>query len=266
MRRRLLALVVVSVLALVGASARAADDEGKTTSGSELAPRSATNEVPNVGYAYTTGVATNSVGAMGYGSGLTAGGANGFGGGGTVWGSPVDRLTIVADASRTIDKQFAPSAAALVRLFGDHALGWSLAGLGKYKVDGFSRGANNEFESELEVGAVVGYVRSGLHFDFNAVTGFGLTDDREVDSEARLRLGYDVAPFLRLGIDEQARYRLSGATRLPGNRSGDFAGGAQIFAWYRNVFGAITAGPTTMNVVDVRVGWMALVSVGATAL
>lgn len=247
--------------------ARAADDETKEGTGTAgEAPKNAPSSTPITAFTYSTGAPKGTVGAMGYGAGTTATGGSGFAGGGTVWGSPIDRLTVVADAQRDVTAQFAPSVAALVRILGNGARGWSLAALVKYKVDGFARGPNKEFESEAETGAVVGYHRDRFHFDFNAIGGMGLTEDREVDSEARLRVGYDLTSFLRFGIDEQARYRISGATKLPGGRNGDFGGGAQLLVSWKNFFGALTGGPTTIGVVDKNVGWMAMVTVGGVTL
>jgi hypothetical protein len=105
-----------------------------------------------------------------------------------------------------------------------------------------------------------------FHLDTNVIGGIGLTDDREVDTEARFRIGFDVTSFLRLGIDEQARWRVSGATKLPGNRNWDYAGGAQVLVSWGNFFGALTAGPTTMGVSDTKAGWMGVVTVGAVTL
>jgi hypothetical protein len=87
-----------------------------------------------------------------------------------------------------------------------------------------------------------------------------------VDAEARLRFGVDVTSFLRLGVDEQARWRVSGATKLPGNRTWDYAGGAQILVSWRSFFGAVTAGPTTMGVLDTKPGWMATITLGSVTL
>src|SRR5579859_3978609 len=91
------AFVAVSSLTLV---ARAADDEARPQDGETTSHRSSATETPIVGYAYSTGVSAGTVGAMGFGSGLVYGTTSTLGGGGTVWGSPIDRLTIVADAQR----------------------------------------------------------------------------------------------------------------------------------------------------------------------
>jgi hypothetical protein len=257
------ALVAASSLA---ARARAADDEAHPEESAQKPKPSAANEIPITAYAYSTGVRSGTVGAMGTGSGLVYGSTSTLGGGGTVWGSPLSGLALIADAQRDVTGKFVPSAAVLVRLLGDHTNGWSLGALGKFKVDGFTRGKDGEVETEVESGAVLSFVRERVHFDLNGILGFGLGDDGDRDGEGRLRFGVDLTSFLRLGIDEQARFKLGGVQKLPGNRTWDIAGGPQVLVHWKNFFGAVTAGPTTMGVIDPHAGWMALVSVGAVAL
>ena len=250
----------------IAAGAQAADDEARPENSEQAPYRSSATEIPVTGYAYSTGVSSGTVGAMGTGSGLVFGSRSTFGGGGTVWGSPLAGLTMIADAQRDVTGQFVPSAAVLVRLLGDHARGWSLGALGKFKVDGFTRGRDDELETEAETGLVLSFVRERVHFDLNGLAGFGLGDDGDRDAEGRVRFGVDVTSFLRLGIDEQARYKLGGPQPLVGNRKWDIAGGPQVLLHWRNFFGAITAGPTTVGVIDHSAGWMALLSVGAVTL
>jgi hypothetical protein len=69
---------------------------------------------------------------------------------GAVWGSPIDRLTLIGAAPRDMFGNFAPSAAAMVRLLGTPNDGFVLSALGKFKVEGFATGPNNEMESEIE--------------------------------------------------------------------------------------------------------------------
>jgi len=69
---------------------------------------------------------------------------------------------------------------------------------------------------------------------------------------------------VRLGVDSQARVRVSGPVNLPNGRSWDFAAGLQALAYTGNFYGALTAGPTTMGLTSKSVGATALVSVGAT--
>jgi hypothetical protein len=176
----------------------------------------------------------------------------------------LDRLTLIGDGSRDMFGHFAPSAAAVVRVFGDRE-GLSLGVLGKFKVEGFGTGPNGETEAEIESGLLLSYARYGWHFDLNAIGGVGTGDDGEVDAEGRLRFGRDIGELLRLGLDGQARFRMAGDTKLPGGRTWDFVGGPQVLFGQRHFFGALTAGPATMGVVK-DVGFSAIVSIGGTTL
>jgi hypothetical protein len=229
--------------------------------------RDVKSEIPILAYSYTAyGAPARTLGAQAYGLGLAASGQKAIvGGGGTVWGSPVDRLTLIGDGSRDIFGNFAPSAAVLVRLLGAPGSGFSLGALGKYKVEGFAVGPNNEIESEIETGLLLSYVRAGWHFHANAIGGMGLGDDGEIDAEGRLRLGRDLGSLFRVGVDGQARVRLAGSSRLPGGRTWDFAGGPQVLLGSDRFFGALTAGPATMGVWS-NVGWTSIVSVGGATL
>ena len=171
-----------------------------------------------------------------------------LGGGVLVWGAPIDRLTLVVDAPRDVYLQdhFAPSAAAIVRLLGTER-GFSLGALAKYKVEGFGTDAEGDMESEIEGGILLSYADSGLHLDLNAITGFGLTEDGEIDTEARLRVGYDLSSLVRAGIDAQARYRLAGDKNLLNGSTADFAAGAQVVVGSGPFFAALTGGPATMG-------------------
>src|SRR5439155_6135307 len=100
--------------------------------------------------------------------------------------------------------------------------------LGKFKVEGFGVGANDEMESEIEGGLLASYVARGWHLDANAITGFGTGDDGEIDVEGRLRIGREIRPLVRLGVDGQGRYRAAGDRALVGGRHGDFAAGPQL--------------------------------------
>jgi hypothetical protein len=225
------------------------------------------NELPVVAYTYNAaGVSAKTIGVQAYGLGLVAAGQDGVvGGGGAVWGSPIDRLTIIADGQRNVSRDFSPSAAAIVRLYGDGREGLTLGALGKFKIDGFGKGpGGDEVESELEVGALLSLASAGWHLDANAIAGRGLGDEGEMDSEGRLRLGRDLGSWGRVGVDSQARVRVAGPLTLANQRSWDFAAGPQFLAYSGNFFGALTAGPTTMGLVSQNVGFTALVSVGGT--
>jgi hypothetical protein len=264
--RPALSRAVLPVALLLAGTAEAAEPSEPVAADSE-ASRDATANTPIVAYTYAAhGVQQGTVGGLGYGSSLTGNRKATFGGGGMVWGAPLTRLTLVGDFARDVFGNFAPSAAAIVPLLGDRSGGFSLAALGKFKVEGFAMGPNKEVESELETGLLLGYDRAGWHLDLNAITGFGLGDDGEIDTEGRLRVGYDVTSAFRLGLDGQGRYRLNGTNRLPGNRSGDFVVGPQAMLGSRHLFGALTAGPTSMGITDGdrAVGFSTVLSVGGT--
>jgi hypothetical protein len=232
------------------------------------------NEIPILAYTYeAAGVSPGSLGAQAYGLGSGATGGVGLfgekhgvlGGGVTFWGSPIDRLTLIGDAPRDVTGNFAPSAAVVLRLLGHAGEGWSLGLLGKFKVEGFGVGKNDEIESEIEGGVLLAFARDRWRIDLNAVTGFGTGDDGEIDSEARLRAGANVSRVVFLGIDGQARYRLEGTEKLIGGRAGDFQGGPQVLLGSGHFYGAITAGPTTTNVFS-GLGWGAAIALGGTTL
>jgi hypothetical protein len=258
-------MFAVSAITLAFGSVALADTPDTTTGAAPA--RDVKNEVPIVVYTYgATGAPAKTVGVEAYGLGNSGGGNRAIlGGGATVWGSPVDRLTLIGDGARNAFGDFAPSAAAVVRLFGRANDGWSLGAIGKFKVDGFSMGPNHEMESEIESGLLLSYGRAGWHFDLNSITGFGTGDDGEVDTEGRLRLGRDVGNLLRVGLDGQGRYRLNGATPLLGGRTWDFAAGPQVMLGTKAFFGAITTGPATMGVAN-GLGWSGVVTVGGATL
>jgi hypothetical protein len=234
------------------------------------------DEIPNLVYAYSAhGVTAGTFGAQAYGLGLVGPTGSYYaptvpasppmaGGGVSAWWSPFDRLTLIGDGARNIFGNFSPSAAAVVRLFGRPGDGFSLGWLGKYKVDGFAGGPlADEFESEIETGVLVSYARRGFHFDLNAIGGRGIGPDGEMDAEGRLRIGYDLFSYLRLGFDSQARFRVAGVNKLVGDRTWDFAGGPQILFAHKPFFAALTAGPTSMNIAR-NIGWTAVITLGVT--
>jgi hypothetical protein len=72
--------------------------------------------IPNLVYAYTAYRATaETVGAQAYGLGVGASGQRGILGGGiSVWGSPIERITLIGDGQRNSFGNFAPSVAVRV--------------------------------------------------------------------------------------------------------------------------------------------------------
>jgi hypothetical protein len=254
-------------LSLIFSSSAALADAAAPDSQPATEPRDAKGEVPIVAYTYSAqGAPARTIGAQGYGTGLAGPGRKATGGGGIMmWASPIDRLTLIVDAPRDVYFQdhFAPSAAAIVRILGDGKDGFTLGALAKYKVEGFGTDKNGDTESEVEGGLLLSYAKYGFHADLNAITGFGLTDDGEIDSEERLRLGYDVTKLVRVGADGQFRYRLAGSTRLLNGALWDFAAGPQILVGTSHFFGALTGGPTTMGLTRGGVsGWTLVASLG----
>lgn len=244
------------VLALLFPVSALADDRAEAPTSRDR-PTVAHEAAPIHGFTYSAKPAA-ALGAATFGSTVARDALFG----GRVFGSPIDRLIVIGEAQRAFDKQFVPSLAAIVRLYGGDGL--VIGALGKAKARGFS-GAP-EVEAEAEVGAIVGYHRARIHFDANAIAGSALGDEREIDTEARLRVGYDVLGFLRIGIDGQARVRLVGDQRLPGDRTWDWVVGPQILASYRWFYAAASAGPATFGYAGRGVGFLTSLTIGATTL
>jgi hypothetical protein len=188
------------------------------------------------------GSRSGKVGAHGFGYGTAA--SNSVGGGGfTVYGSPLNRLTLLATAERHADGKFAPNASIAYRIVGSLEDGWALAAMGTYKAEGFA-----EVEGEVEFGALFSILRDRWHFDLNAVAGGGFEESEEFDAEAKLRVGYDVADWFRLGVDGRGRYRLRGVRDLAGGRKGDFIGGPQATATWSQFYASMLAGASTVDI------------------
>jgi hypothetical protein len=223
---------------------------------------------PIVAYAYSAhGTEAKTLGVHAYGLGMVAAGQDGtVGGGGAIWGSPIDRLTLIVDGQRNLSREFSPSAAAIFRIYGDGREGFSLGALGKFKIDGFAGGPDrDEVESEIEIGGLVSYRDAAWYLDANAIAGRGTGDEGETDAEGRLRFGRELGEHVRLGIDGQVRARLAGPRYLANGRTWDFVAGPQAAFDWRQFYGALTAGPTTMALATRNVGWSAIVSVGGVA-
>jgi hypothetical protein len=145
------------------------------------------------------------------------------------------------------------------------AHGWPLAGLGKFKVDGFASGpSKDEIESEIEIGALVSFSGSRWHLDANAIAGRGTGDDGETDAEARLRFGRDLGDLFRLSVDSQMRMRVGGPRYLQNGKTWDFAGGPQLSLGSGHFYGALTAGPATMGMLSDSLGFSSLLCLGGT--
>lgn len=178
---------------------------------------------------------------FGYGTGASSGSVGG--GGLTLYGSPLNRLTLLLTGERHADGRFAPHASIAYRILGSVEDGWALAAMGTYKAEGFA-----EVEGEVELGAMFSLMRDRWHLDFNAVAGGGFEESEEADAEAKLRMGYDVADWFRLGLDSRARYRLRGDKLLAGGRKGDFIGGPQAIVSWSQFYGSVLAGVSTVDV------------------
>jgi len=164
---------------------------------------------------------------------------------------PLPRLTIIAQIDRDYFGKAAPSATVAVRILGSRAQGWALGAAATYKTEGF-----DELAGEVELSMLFSAMSSGWHADANLVlgTGFAEQTDAELDGEIKLRAGYDVARWLRVGFDARGRSRLGGDGALPGNRLGDFVGGPEVVVSHDHVFFAVSTGPSTVGVAS-GLGW-----------
>jgi len=175
--------------------------------------------------------------------------------GARVWGSPVERLTIFLGVDRGFYDKAAPSISALVRIFGSRRQGWALSAMATYRTDGFA-----ELGGEIEGVVAFSLAQRGFHLDSNLVFG-GEPDGGDADSELRVRLGYDVQRWLRVGVDGQFRYKLAGAELLPGGRVADAVVGPELMFGFWHFFAAASGGPTTVGVAR-GVGWAATTTLG----
>lgn len=255
---------LVVLCAVSPRTALAADDVGANDGSAGVAPPTALTAPPIHGFTYSAGgAAPKTYGAATTGSALAGSGQKtGLGIGLRVWGSPIDRLTIVADGERRVTGEFSPTAGAMVRLYGAPNGPFVLGVIGKWKAEGF--GSGKEIESEAETGILVAVHQGSFHLDANALAGVGLGDEAEADAEARLRVGFDIRDYFRLGLDGQFRKRIGGDRLLPGGRTWDFVGGPQVLASWKNFFASLTVGPSTMGWEGKNVGWLAMASIGGT--
>lgn len=229
----------------------------------DTTPRDVKVEVPFVAYTQSAfGAHERTVGAQGYGEAHGDPAQHGFGGGFVVYGSPVDRLTLIGTTERGLFHEWAPTGTVAFRIAGSVEQGWGLAALARYKMEGF-----DEAGGEIETGVMFSLSRSRAHLDVNAIGGTGTEEAEggEMDVEARVRAGYDVLPWMRLGLDGQARYRVHGDKALAGGRSGDFVGGPQAMIAFGRFYGAATAGPSTVDVAS-GIGWTGMLTLGAASL
>jgi hypothetical protein len=240
-------------------SAPAWADDGQPLLKERMAPPSADVrfEVPHIGLANSafTGTA-GAFGAVGLASGRGDSQFNRAAGGVTIFGSPIERLTLVASAEqRLVKTSFAPIFSAMVRLAGSLSKGWALGAMVTYKAEGFA-----EIEGEVELGVNFSLLRGNWHVDVNAVVGAGF-EESEVDAELFFRFAYDLNRWFSLGMDSRVRHRLSGEKKLAGGRGVDFIAGPQAVFGTPRFFVGLTAGASTVQVRQ-DVGWVTLLSVG----
>jgi len=267
MNRRLrigsIAWAFVTVVAF-GARAQDADRAPSGAATSSLPLSDARNQTPRLAFTDPGfGLSAASIGVAGF---ATARGAADRSaqqpqatGGFELFGSPLQRLTLVGIAERVFDGPWRPTATALVRVLGGREQGWALGALARYKADGFA-----EIEGEIELGAMLALARGGWHLDINAIVGTGL-EESEADAEGKLRFGFDLSEWMRVGLDGQLRYRLTGERLLAGGRSWDAIVGPQLLGAYKNLYGALTAGPSTVDIVS-KVGWSTILTAGGVTL
>jgi hypothetical protein len=248
-------------------TARAELTQPDTVAAPRPPPGDIRDEVPVVGYSISafgssrlSGGIAGFVGVVGspengdpaqVGHGIKSGDAAQLGGGARIWVSPLTRLTIIAQIDRDYFGKAAPSATVAVRILGSRAQGWALGAAVTYKTEGF-----DELAGEVELSTLFSAMGGGWHADANLVlgTGFGEGEDSELDGEIKLRAGYDVARWLRVGFDARGRYRLAGDGALPGNRIGDLVGGPEVVMSYDHFFLAASTGPSTVGVAG-GLGW-----------
>jgi len=201
------------------------------------------------------GARAGKLGAHGFGSAQWAESGGAGRGGVTVYGSPFNRLTLLATGERRLDGRYGPTASLAYRVLGSVEQGWSVAAMGAYKAEGFA-----EIEGEIELGALFSMARDGWHLDVNGVAGGGLEESEEFDAETKVRGGYDATNWLRVGFDSRGRYRLRGPVLLAGDRKWDVIGGPQVTASWSRFYGSALVGATTVDVASGvgAVSWLTL--------
>jgi hypothetical protein len=239
-----------------------ADSAPRSEKAETAAERHTTVEPPRLAYAFTAfgqEPQTMGLGLVGnVRNSLDSSDEVRAGGGLHLWGSPLKRLTLMAEFERRLlgeEDEVAPSAGLLVVIVGSREDRWAVSGLGRYKAEGFA-----EIEGEAELGVALSINPGRFHFDTNLVAGGGL-EESETDGEFLARVGWDAAPWFRIGADGRVRRRFGGDRVLAGGRSWDAIGGAQALASLGQFFGSLTAGPSTVGVAD-GMGWSALVVAG----
>lgn len=262
-------LILASALGLVVSAsttaALAAPPGSDVVTPAPAPPTDVRDEVPVVGYAQNAfGASRMTAGASGY-VGVLYGQPNPAGdkgagktlpqGGAHMWGSPVDRLTLSLDVDRRDFSSPTPSATVAVRILGGRAAGWAVAAAATYRAEGFAN-----VVGEVEGSVLASFSRYRLHADLNGVFGAAIKEP-EMDSEVKLRLGYDVTSWMRIGADSRFRMRVGNGKFLAGGRTVDAVGGPEVVFGYSHFFAAVTGGPSTVGVAR-GFGWSATTTVG----
>lgn len=227
-------------------------------------PQDARTIVPVIGYGMSAfGAAPMSAGTQGY-VGMLYGQPNPEGtagklvpqGGARIWGSPVDRLTLLLEVDKRDFSAAKPSATVAVRIFGSRKVGWAIGAALTYRTEGFANVAG-----EIEGALLASFSKYGFHADLNGIFGAAVSE-REMDAEVKLRLGYDVTKWLRIGADGRFRMKVGDGKNLAGGRSYDVVGGPEMVFGYKYFFAALSGGPSTVGVAK-GFGWGATTTVGA---
>jgi len=110
------------------AATPAAPDE--QTLSAPTAPSDVRTDVPVISFAHSAfGSRGGKIGAHGFGYGTAASSGGSGGGGLTLYGSPLSRLTLLGTAERRPNGEFAPSASLAVRILGSVEDGWALGAI-----------------------------------------------------------------------------------------------------------------------------------------
>lgn len=228
-------------------------------------PTDARDVVPTMGYAQSAfGAARMSAGAAAY-VGVLYGQPNPNGeasagktmpqGGVHIFGSPIDRLTLSFDVDKRDFSSPAPSATVAVRILGSRAQGWAFGASASYRTEGFAHVAG-----EVEGSLLLSFARYRLHADLNGTFGAAVKEP-EMDAEVKLRLGYDVTPWMRVGADSRFRMRVGDGKYLAGGRTVDGVGGPEVVFGYKYLFAALSGGPSTVGAAK-GFGWAATTTLG----
>jgi hypothetical protein len=228
-------------------------------------PTDVRDEVPVVGYAQSAFGASRMTGGAAMYAGVLYGqpsptGPAGAGKtmpqyGARVWGSPIDRLTLTLEVDRRDFSAATPSATIAVRILGSRAAGWAVGAAATYRSEGFAN-----IVGELEGSLLVSVSRYRLHADLNGTFGAAFAE-HEMDTEVKLRLGYDVTSWMRIGGDSRFRMRVGDGKFLAGGRTVDAVGGPELLFGYKHFFASVTGGPSTVGVAQ-GYGWSTTTTLG----